>query len=80
MTDTSQIKEHMDDVSSDKKTVGKVDHLEGSDKITQTKQSLPDGVHHHFIPVGWIDHVDQHVHLTKSDAEVTAHWQHEGIK
>ncbi len=51
MTDTSQIKEHMDVVSSDKKTVGKVDHLEGSDKIKLTKQSSPDGVHHHFIPV-----------------------------
>lgn len=41
MPDTSQIKEHMDVISSDKKTVGKVDHLEGSDKIRLTKQSSP---------------------------------------
>lgn len=32
MADTSQIKEHMDVISSDKKTLGEVDHLEGSNK------------------------------------------------
>jgi hypothetical protein len=76
MTDTAQIKEHMDVISSDRKTVGKVDHLDGPDKIKLTKQSSPDGQHHHFIPVSWVDHVDQHVHLNKSGADVTAHWQH----
>jgi hypothetical protein len=76
MADTSLIKEHMDVISSDKKTVGKVDHLQGPDKIKLTKQSSPDGQHHHFIPVSWIDHIDQHVHLNKSGAEVTTHWQH----
>jgi hypothetical protein len=76
MPDTSQIKEHMDVISSDRKTVGKVDHLEGTDKIKLTKQSSPDGQHHHFIPISWVDHVDQHVHLNKSGADVTAHWQH----
>ena len=29
MADTAQIKEHMDVISSDRKTVGKVDHLDG---------------------------------------------------
>jgi hypothetical protein len=57
-------------------TVGKVDHLEGTDKIKLTRQSSPDGQHHHFIPVSWVDHVDQHVHLNKSGADVTSHWQH----
>src|SRR6185369_1977195 len=76
MAVTSQIKEHMDVISSDRKTVGKVDHLEGTDKIKLTKQSSPDGQHHHFIPVSWVDHVDQHVHLNKSGADVTSHWQH----
>jgi hypothetical protein len=41
MADTSQIKEHMDVISSDRKTVGKVDRLEGTDKLT--RQSSPDG-------------------------------------
>jgi hypothetical protein len=26
--------------------------------------------------VSWIDHIDQHVHLNKSGADVTLHWQH----
>jgi hypothetical protein len=76
MADTSQIREHMDVISSDRKTVGKVDHLEGTDKIKLTRQSSPDGQHHHFIPVSWVDRVDQHVHLNKSGADVTSHWQH----
>src|ERR1700684_3428995 len=65
MPDTSQIKEHMDVISSDRKTVGKVDHLEGTDQIKLTKQSSPDGQHHHFIPVSWVAHVEQYVHLKK---------------
>ena len=77
MVDTTQIKEHMDVISSDRKTVGKVDHMDGADKIKLTKASSPDGQHHHFIPVGWIDHIDQHVHLNKTGAEVTSHWEHE---
>ena len=59
-----------------RRTSAKVDHLEGTDKIKLTKQSSPDGQHHHFIPVSWVDHVDQHVHLNKSGADVTSHWQH----
>lgn len=37
---------------------GKVDHLDGADKIKLTKQSSPDGQHHHFIPLSWVDRVD----------------------
>jgi hypothetical protein len=72
----SQIREQMDVISSDRKVVGKVDHLQEDGRIKLTKQSSPDGQHHHFIPVSWIDHVDQHVHLNKSGEDVTAHWQH----
>ena len=76
MVDASLIKAHMDVISSDRKSVGKVDHLEADDRIKLTKQSSPDGQHHHFIPLSWVDHVDQHVHLNKSGADVTSHWQH----
>jgi hypothetical protein len=78
MSQESLVQEHMDVISSDRKTVGKVDHLDGPDKIKLTKQSSPNGEHHHFIPVSWIDHVDQHVHLNKTGADVTAQWEHEG--
>lgn len=76
MADVSQIKEHMNVISSDNKDVGKVDHLEGSDQIKLTKQSSPDGQHHHFIPTSWVASVDSSVHLSKSHAEVTAQWTH----
>jgi hypothetical protein len=76
MTDVSGIKEYMDVISLDRKLVGKVDHLEGSDKIKLTKESSPDGQHHHLIPLSWDDHVDQHVHLNKTGADITSHWQH----
>jgi hypothetical protein len=78
MSQASLVQEHMDVISSDRKTVGKVDHLDGPDKIKLTKQSSPNGEHHHFIPVSWIDHVDQHVHLNRTGADVTAQWEHEG--
>ena len=42
----------------------------------RTWRAIPDGEHHHFIPVSWVDRVDQHVHLNKSGADVTSHWQH----
>ena len=29
------------------------------------------------LPVAWVDHVDQHVHLNKTGADVTTHWEHE---
>lgn len=75
MIDASKIAEHMDVISSDRKTVGKVDHMEGSDKIKLTKASSPDGEHHHFIPLAWVDHVDTHVHLNKTGSEVTSKWK-----
>ena len=74
MAATADIREHMDVISSDRKTIGKVDHMEGSDKIKLTKSSSPDGKHH-FIPLSWVDHVDQHVHLNKSGSDVTSQWQ-----
>lgn len=77
MSSVSLVKEHMDVISSDRKAVGTVDHVDGPNKIKLTKRSSPNGEHHHFIPVAWIDHVDQHVHLNKTGADVTAHWEHE---
>jgi hypothetical protein len=58
MIDSAQIREHMDVISSDRKMVGKVDHLDGPDRIRLTRQSSPNGDHHHVIPLAWVDHVD----------------------
>jgi hypothetical protein len=42
-------------------------------KLTKT-DSDADG-EHHFIPLAWVDHVDQHVHLKQSGAEAKARWK-----
>lgn len=74
MPDISRIKENMDVISSDKKMVGQVDHLEGSDMTKLTKSSSPRGERHHLVPTSWIDYIDQHVNLSKTGTEVTAQW------
>ncbi len=71
MMDTSKIKEHMDVLDSAGKNIGKVDHLEGGDKIKLTKTDSPDGKHH-VVPVSWVDHVDTHVHLNKPVGDISA--------
>ncbi len=75
MIKTADIKEHMEVIGSDGEHVGTVDHLEGADKIKLTKTDPAAGGKHHLIPVGWIDHVDAHVHLNKSSKDVRKQWQ-----
>ena len=75
MTKTDSIKEHMEVIAADGEHVGTVDHLEGSDKIKLTKTDPKAGGKHHFIPVGWIAHVDSHVHLNKPAKDVMKEWQ-----
>ncbi|HEX3859098.1 MAG TPA: DUF2171 domain-containing protein [Pseudolabrys sp.] len=75
MTQTQDIKEHMEVIGSDGQHVGTVDHLEGSDKIKLTKSDPKAGGKHHLIPVSWVDHVDAHVHLSKPAKDVQAQWQ-----
>lgn len=77
MIQADQIKEHMEVKSSDGEHVGTVDRVEGSDRIKLTKSDAgAHSGHHHFIPLDWVDHVDAHVHLSKTSKDVTANWQH----
>ena len=75
MTDTNQIREHMEVRGSDGEHVGTVDHLEGSDRIKLTRSDAAADGQHHYIPVTWVDHVDAHVHLIVSGAEAKQNWQ-----
>lgn len=68
-----RIAEHMEVRASGGEKVGTVDHMEGADRIKLTKTASPDG-QHHYIPFAWVDHVDSHVHLNKSGAEVRSAW------
>ena len=58
------IKEHMEVLGSDGVHVGTVDHLEGRDQLKLTKADSEAEGEHHFIPLAWVDHVDEHVPQT----------------
>ena len=73
MIDTSMIKEHLEVVGSDGKHVGRVDHVMG-DQIELAKMDLGSGLKHPMIPVSWVDHVDEHVHLSMTKDEAKARW------
>ena len=66
MTDTSQIKEHMEVIGADGVHVGTVDHVEG-DRIKLTKRDSGAQIegaegshegHHHFISLGLVAGVE----------------------
>jgi hypothetical protein len=73
--DTKQIREHMEVLGPDGKHVGTVDHLEGQDQIKLTKTDPAANGKHHLIPVAWIDHIDQKVHLTKPGKDAMSEWR-----
>jgi hypothetical protein len=66
-----QIREHMEVLAADGVHVGVVDRMEASEiKLTKT-DPIAEGAHH-FIPVDWVERVDDHVHLNKDSTEVLA--------
>ena len=72
-TGVAGIKEHMHVIASCGKKVGVVDHVEGG-AVKLTKKDSADG-QHHFVPVGWIERVDSHVHLKKNSQETEQGWK-----
>ncbi|WP_337269137.1 DUF2171 domain-containing protein [Oryzifoliimicrobium ureilyticus] len=73
MVSADQVREHMDVIAADGAHVGTVDHLEGQSRIKLTKNDSQDGKHH-LIPLEWVDHIDEHVHLTKNADDVRSQW------
>jgi len=72
----SGITEHMRVIGACGSTVGVVDGVENG-VIKLTRKDSPDG-QHHFVPFGWVDHVDNHVHLNMNSMEVQNKWRSEG--
>ena len=68
-SDDGRIVEHMDVFASDGTKVGTVDGMDGPDRFRLARDTSPDGQHHH-VPMSWVDHVDRHVHLNKTVAEM----------
>jgi len=73
MISADQIREHMEVIAVDGSHVGTVDHLEGQSRIKLTRTDSQDGKHH-LIPLDWVDHIDEHVHLSKSITDVRSQW------
>ncbi len=73
MIDTTAIREHMEVKGSDGGHVGKVDRCDGT-QIELAKLDLGSGFKHHMIPVSWVDHVDDHVHLNLTKDEAKSMW------
>ena len=67
------VRERMDVIASCGTKVGVVDHVDGR-SIKLTRTDSPDG-QHHYIPTGWVDHVDAHVHLKTNSVETERGWK-----
>lgn len=74
LIDSSEIREHMEVVGSDGEHVGTVDHCEGADIIKLTKNDPAANGKHHYIPMAWVNRVDQRVHLAHPGSEARLHW------
>jgi hypothetical protein len=75
MIDSTQIREHMEVIGSDGRHVGKVDHLEGSE-IELAKFDTASGLKHHYIPLSWVDNVeDDKLRLDRTAEAAKAAWR-----
>ncbi len=57
--------------------VGTVDHLEGVDRIMLSKDDPTAGGRNRLIAIDWVgyvDYVEQKVHLNKPSTKATAEW------
>ncbi len=72
--DPSKIKEHMEVVGSDGEHVGTVEHCEGADIIKLSKSDPSANGRHHYIPMAWVNRVDQRVHLDQPGTEARRRW------
>ncbi len=74
MINTTNIHEHMTVVDARGNHVGTVDHIEGANQIKLTRADSPDGLHH-YIPLDWVERVDDQVHLSKNNSDIAAQKQ-----
>jgi hypothetical protein len=71
-----RVTEHMEVVGSDGQHVGTVDKVHDG-RIVLTKSDPSAGGHHHSIPCGWLESVDDKVTLNKSAEEAMRAWRDE---
>jgi len=79
MVDTANIREHMEVVGSCGNLVGRVDSVEGiSLKLTRSMPAARG--EHRYIPLFWVEYVDEVVRLNKPAPDVEEEWQAHAIK
>ena len=71
MVDTAEIKEHMPVICSAGGQFATVDHLDKGNTIKLTKDEQGQ---HHWIPIGWVTRVDQHVHVDRPGDQAMSEW------
>ncbi len=83
MVDLTTIRERMEVIGSDGGHVGDVDHVLDQGEIQLTRRDAeaetepgvtPGHAHHHFIPLDWVERVDQAVRLSKDCGEARNEW------
>jgi hypothetical protein len=76
MATASKIKERMEVLGSDGEHVGTVDRVEDDEMIRLANDDSPDGKYH-YIPVDFVDRVDEKVHLSLTAEEAVEEWEDE---
>jgi hypothetical protein len=69
----------MEVLGSDGSRVGVVDRVEGL-SIKLTRGTPEARGEHRFIPLEWVERVDQQVHLNRASADVQQEWQAHPVK
>jgi len=78
MIQASQIRDHMQIVSSDGQQLGSVDRLDGTSRIKFARKVGSDG-RDYFIPLDWVASVEgQTVRLSKSSHDVLQELERSG--
>lgn len=78
MTDTSNIREHMDVIGADGVHIGTVDRVEGGRiKLTKADSGVAHGDHHHFISTGLIAAVEGDRVRLSANADVAVTFEEE---
>jgi hypothetical protein len=66
----TDIREHMPIVCSDHKRFATADRVEGGAiKVTKDEHGR-----HHYIPMSWVTHVDDEVHVDRPGAQAMREW------
>lgn len=71
MIDASKIQAHMPVVCSKEGQFAVVDGMEGQTTIKLTRDA---GGHHHYIPLSWVEKVDDKVHVDRTGDQAMRDW------